>query len=220
MARGANDPAYEEQGNDYPFGLVRWTEQRNFEAVLGLMADGKLDIGNLISHRFGVDAAGEAYDLLANGAPLGIIIEYPAAAEAAAPTAAERKVALEGASAAPQSGVIGMIGAGNYAGQVLIPAFRDAGAGLGLLASAGGVSSVHAGKKYGFASATTDADAVAVDDSIDTVVVATRHDSHARYAIAALNAGKNVFVEKPLALNREELDAIRAAYDTAVSRGR
>ncbi len=217
---GRYDPSYEEQGNDYPYGLVRWTEQRNFEAVLGLMADGKLDISNLISHRFGVDKAGEAYDLLAEGAPLGIIIEYPSDAGTAAPGQADRKVALREVRASkPAAGTIGMIGAGNYASQVLIPAFRDAGAGLGLLASAGGVSSVHAGKKFGFASATTDADAVATDDSVDTVVVATRHDSHGHYAAAALDAGKHVFVEKPLAIDREQLDVIRAAYDRALERG-
>ena len=216
---GRYDASYEEQGNDYPFGFVRWTEQRNFEAVLGLMADGKLDIGDLVSHRFGVDDAGDAYDLLAEGAPLGIIIEYPQDAGAVAPGSAERKVALADAPAAPKSGTIGMIGAGNYASQVLIPAFRDAGAGLGLLASAGGVSSVHSGKKFGFQSATTDADAVATDESIDTVVIATRHDSHAKYTLAALNAGKNVFVEKPLALTRDELSDIEAAYGQAVERG-
>ncbi len=217
---GRYDPAYEEQGNDYPIGFVRWTEQRNFEAVLGLMADGKLDVGNLISHRFGVDNAGDAYDLLAEGAPLGIIIEYPQTAGAVAPTAAERKVALAAPRAGkPSAGTIGMIGAGNYASQVLIPAFRDAGAGLGLLASAGGVSSVHSGKKYGFAAATTDADAVAGDRSIDTVVVATRHDSHGHYAAAALDAGKHVFVEKPLAIDREQLAVIEAAYRRAQERG-
>ena len=216
---GRYDSSYEEQGNDYPFGFVRWTEQRNFEAVLGLMADGKLDISNLVSHRFGVDDAGQAYDLLAEGAPLGIIIEYPQDAGSRAPAGAERKVSLGDVPAAPKAGTIGMIGAGNYASQVLIPAFRDAGAGLGLLASAGGVSSVHSGKKFGFQSATTDADAVATDDSIDTVVVATRHDTHARYTVAALDAGKNVFVEKPLALTRDELSDIEAAYHRALERG-
>ncbi|MBT8422556.1 MAG: bi-domain-containing oxidoreductase [Gammaproteobacteria bacterium] len=216
---GRYDASYEEQGNDYPFGLVRWTEQRNFEAVLGLMADGKLDVSDLISHRFGVDNAGEAYDLLAEGAPLGIIIEYPQQAGATAPDSTDRKVALGDGSVVAKAGTIGMIGAGNYASQVLIPAFRDAGAGLGLLASAGGVSSVHSGKKFGFQSATTDADAVAGDASIDTVVIATRHDSHAKYTLAALNAGKNVFVEKPLALTRDELSEIEAAYRQAVERG-
>jgi len=216
---GRYDAGYEEQGHDYPFGFVRWTEQRNFEAVLGLMADGKLEIDNLISHRFTVENAGEAYDLLADGAPLGMIIEYPQDAGATALSQAERKVALSDGPSSPQAGTIGMIGAGNYASQVLIPAFRDAGAGLGLLASAGGVSSVHSGKKFGFASATTDADAVAADESIDTVVVATRHDTHARYAVAALNAGKNVFVEKPLAIDRQQLQEIEDAYREACDRG-
>lgn len=215
---GRYDPAYEEQGQDYPFGFVRWTERRNFEAVLGLMADGKIDIGELVSHRFSVDEAAAAYDLLAEQSPLGILIDYPHESSVAA-ASLQRKVELRDGGAAGQPGTIGMIGAGNYASQVLIPAFRDAGAGLGLLASAGGVSSVHSGKKFGFQSATTDADAVVTDSSIDTVVIATRHDSHARYTIAALQAGKNVFVEKPLALSRAELADIEEAYNAAHERG-
>ena len=217
---GRYDASYEEQGNDYPIGFVRWTEQRNFEAVLGLMAAGSLDVAQLISHRFAVDDAGEAYDLLAEGAPLGIIIDYPKIKGAGALSAGDRKVQLaEVRASEPGKGTVGMIGAGNYASQVLIPAFRDAGADLGLLASAGGVSSVHSGKKFGFQSATTDADAVATDESIDTIVVATRHDSHARYAVAALKAGKHVFVEKPLAIDREQLHEIKLAYEGAVAKG-
>ena len=218
---GRYDPAYEEQGNDYPLGFVRWTEQRNFEAVLDLMAAGKLDIDSLVSHRFSVDAASNAYDVLANETPLGIIIDYPQSADSHAPVvdATERKVQLKDAEAvSPGSGTIAVIGAGNYAAQVLIPAFKAGGAGMGVLVSAGGVSSVHAGKKFGFASATTDADTAIADDSVDTVVIATRHDTHARYAVAGLEAGKHVFVEKPLALDREELAEIETAYMAANSK--
>lgn len=218
---GRYDASYEEQGHDYPFGFVRWTEQRNFEAVLGLMADGKLATDELVSHRFDIDLASDAYDVLANEAPLGIIIRYPQSPEAAAVelAAAERKVSFAESGGAVSAGTVGIIGAGNYASQVLIPAFKAAGAGLGLLASAGGVSSVHSGKKFGFAGATTDADAVATDPSVDTVVVATRHDTHGKYALAALAAGKHVFVEKPLAIERAELRAIREAYEAAHAGG-
>ncbi|MCP4047671.1 MAG: zinc-binding dehydrogenase [Gammaproteobacteria bacterium] len=217
---GRYDSGYEEQGNDYPFGFVRWTEQRNFEAVLGLMATGKLDVTELISHRYKIADATDAYDLLANGSPLGIVLEYPASEGAAQLSDKDRIVALEGAGKQePASGTIGMIGSGNYATQVLIPAFRDAGAGLGMLASAGGVGSVHAGKKFGFAYATTDADTIPVADSIDSVVVATRHDTHVKYAVPALQASKNVFVEKPLAVDRAQMAEVAKAYEEACASG-
>jgi predicted dehydrogenase/threonine dehydrogenase-like Zn-dependent dehydrogenase len=213
---GRYDSGYEEQGNDYPFGLVRWTEQRNFEAVLGLMAAGRLNVADMISHRYQIDNAAEAYDLLANGSPLGIVLQYPTGEGTKPLGDADRIVLLgDGGERKTTSGTIGMIGSGNYATQILIPAFRDAGAGLGMLASAGGVSSVHAGKKYGFAYATTDADAIPDADSIDSVVIATRHDTHAKYTVSALKAGKNVFVEKPLAIDRAQMEAVAAAYDEA-----
>jgi len=217
---GRYDSAYEEQGQDYPYGLVRWTEQRNFEAVLGLMKSGALAVEELISQRFDIDAAEDAYDLLANGSPLGLILKFPGNGSSQPIEQSDRLLDLrtsQGREAV--SGTIGMIGSGNYASQILIPAFKSAGAGLGLLSSQGGVSSVHNGKKFGFDSATTDADAVATHAGVDTVVIATRHDTHARYAVPAINAGKHVFVEKPLAINRAELDEIRNAYDAKVNAG-
>ena len=180
---------------------MRWTEQRNFEAILGLMKSGSLKVDALISHRFDIDAAANAYDLLANHAPLGILLQFPQVDSASPVKPQDRVLSLSNAKqSAASAGTVGMIGSGNYAAQVLIPAFKSAGAGLGLLASAGGVSSVHNGKKFGFASATTDASAVATHADIDTVVIATRHDTHAKYAVPALHAGKHVFVEKPLCL--------------------
>lgn len=217
---GRYDPYYEDQGNDYPFGFVRWTEQRNFEAVLGLMASGQLNVDDMVSHRYKIEDAGAAYDLLAEGNPLGMVLEYPTDKGTEALGQADRVVSLNPtAGGKPSAGTIGMIGSGGYATQILIPAFRDAGAGLGMLASAGGVSSVHAGKKFGFAEATTDAEAVPGADSIDTVVIATRHDSHAKYAVPALQAGKHVFVEKPLAIDRAQLELVKSAYNGAVSDG-
>lgn len=215
---GRYDAAYEEQGHDYPLGFVRWTEQRNFEAVLGLLAAGTLNTDALVSHRFAIVNAGSAYDVLANASPLGIMLEYGHDSASDSLSVADRTVELAHRTATGKC-TIGMIGSGNYASQVLIPAFRDAGAGLDLIASAGGVSSVHAGKKFGFARATTDTDALAADSAIDTVVIATRHDSHARYSIAALAAGKHVFVEKPLAVNRKQLAEISTAYESALADG-
>ncbi|MCK9539828.1 bi-domain-containing oxidoreductase [Dokdonella sp.] len=209
---GRYDPQYEEGGHDYPLGFVRWTEQRNFEAVLDLMAAGALDVAPLVSHRFGLEQAEQAYALLAGGeASLGILLQYPGAGAA---RLAAREVVLAGATQAtarvPAQGtpVVGFLGAGNYAGRVLIPAFKAAGAELRTVVSSGGVSAVHHGGKQGFALASTDVAALLDDAAIDTVVVATRHAAHARQVLAALRAGKHVFCEKPLCLSLAELDEI------------
>ncbi|MEJ5207456.1 bi-domain-containing oxidoreductase [Denitratimonas sp. CY0512] len=213
---GRYDPSYEEGGNDYPVGFVRWTEQRNFEAVLDLMASGQLDVAPLVSHRFRLEQAVEAYELLSSGEPsLGIVLQYPRDDAAGL---GRRTVQLGGESS-PQplsrgergSASVAFLGAGNYAGRVLIPAFKAAGASLRTVVSSGGVSAVHYGKKHGFAQASTDAAAVLEDPAIDTVVVATRHDAHARQVLAALRAGKHVFCEKPLCLTLEELVEIEVA---------
>jgi predicted dehydrogenase/threonine dehydrogenase-like Zn-dependent dehydrogenase len=207
---GRYDPAYEEGGNDYPIGFVRWTEQRNFEAVLDLMASGALDVVPLISHNFPLERAEEAYALLtSNVASLGILLEYPASNALPVGALTERTVSLSNVPAKAKPS-IGFLGAGNYAGQVLIPAFKAAGASLHTVVSAGGISAMHHGRKHGFLRASTDAAGLLADPAIDTVVVATRHDSHARYVVQSLQAGKHVFVEKPLCLTLEELIEIEA----------
>ncbi|WP_416832709.1 MAG: bi-domain-containing oxidoreductase [Erythrobacter sp.] len=205
---GRYDPEYEEGGQDYPIGFVRWTEQRNFEAVLDLMASGTLDVKPLVTHRFEVEAAAEAMDLLTSGEPsMGILINYPAS-EQPERIALERKVSLRTASNDASTGNVAFLGAGNYAGRVLIPAFAEAGAQLTTVVSSGGISAVHSGKKHGFAKASTDAAETLRDHTVDTVVIATRHDAHAEQVLAALEAGKHVFCEKPLCLTLEELAAI------------
>ena len=181
---GRYDPAYEEGGQDYPVGFVRWTEQRNFEAVLDLLASERLDVGPLISHRFPLERAEEAYALLTSNVPsLGILLEYPAPDAQPIRALTERTVFLSNLPAKAKPS-IGFFGAGNYAGRVLIPAFKATGASLHTLVSSGGVSAVHHGRKHGFMRASTDASAMLIDPAIDTVVVATRHDSHARYVVA------------------------------------
>lgn len=211
---GRYDPAYEEDGQDYPIGFVRWTEQRNFEAVLDLMAAGALDVAPLISHRFAIDEGGEAMALLASGAPsMGILLIYPQAGPAT--TEPVRRIELRTDSskqrgAALGTGHVGFLGAGNYAGRVLIPAFKAAGAHLHTVVSGAGVSGVHFGRKFGFAEAATEIAALLENSEIDTVVIATRHDAHASQVLAALRAGKHVFCEKPLCLTLDELAAIRA----------
>lgn len=215
---GRYDPNYEEKGQDYPLGFVRWTAQRNFEAVLDLMAAGALDVEPLISHRFAFQDAPRAYELLATGREpyLGILLEYSGEARAdektislnspAVPATSETKVCL------------GVIGAGNFAGRVLIPAFRRTGATLHTIANTGGVNAAHYGRGYGFREVTTDVHALMTDPDINAVVIATRHDSHARLVCEALHSGKHVFCEKPLALTLEELEKVRTAWEAAAQR--
>lgn len=207
---GRYDPAYEEQGTDYPLGFVRWTEQRNFEAVLDMMASGQLDVKPLISHRFAFENASEAYSLLTEDkSALGIILEY--SSEPASRNA--RAVALaENAVVDPAKPVIGFIGAGNYASRMLIPAFKSAGAQLHSISTSGGVNGVIHGKKAGFAEATTDTQGMLANPDINTVAIVTRHNSHAGFVVSAIEAGKHVFVEKPLAITRADLAQVAEAY--------
>lgn len=215
---GRYDPAYEEKGQDYPVGFVRWTEQRNFEAVLDMLADGRLDVKPLISHRFDIGDAQQAYDLVGGSGPsLGIVLRYPGTDL----SPASRTVRLpQGAASAAASGrtgaaAISFVGAGNYATAVLIPAFKKAGAKLRRVASNAGVSGLHAGRKFGFEETTTDTDGVFTDADAQAVVITTRHDSHAALTLQALRNGKHVFVEKPLCLTLDELATIVTARNDA-----
>ncbi|MFW0776170.1 MAG: bi-domain-containing oxidoreductase [Rickettsiales bacterium] len=211
---GRYDPNYEDKGQDYPVGFVRWTEQRNFEAVLDMMADGRLDMKPLISHRFAIEQAADAYKEISDGNPLGVILDYPQQPTDDKPL--QRAVALATASGNSEAAVLGFIGAGNYASSVLVPAFAATGARLKTIASATGVSSVHVGKKHGIEQASTDAESLLADDEINAIVVSTRHNSHARWVKAALQAGKHVFVEKPLTLSRQELDDIASLREEII----
>jgi predicted dehydrogenase len=222
---GRYDADYEQNGQDYPIGYVRWTEQRNFEAVLDLMAAGRLDVKPLISHRFAFEDAVQAYELLsAEKSALGILLQYDPDERidsrtvvlrggGAAPTGENQADTLRGGGAAPTGeAVVGFIGAGNYASRTLIPAFAGTGVRLQTLVTSGGVNSVIHGRKAGFAEASTDVDAMLANPDINTVVIATRHDSHAALVIKALRVGKHVFVEKPLCLTMEELEEIEGLY--------
>lgn len=203
---GRYDPAYEEQGHDYPIGFVRWTQQRNFEAVLDMMAAGTLNVKPLITHRFAIDDAAKAYEFLDDASALGIVIEYPDNSSRDETVVISRS---SGCAMLQSTPVLGFIGAGNYASRVLIPAFKQANVELDTLASSTGVSSVHHGRKAGFVQATTDLNTIWNSPRINTVVIATRHNSHAPQVVAALRAGKHVFVEKPLCLTLGELEEIK-----------
>ncbi|QNI57187.1 oxidoreductase / NAD-binding Rossmann fold family protein [Synechococcus sp. BIOS-U3-1] len=207
---GRYDPAYEQQGHDYPIGFVRWTQQRNFQAVLHALASGALRTEPLISHRFSFEQASDAYELLSSAEPsLGILLRYP---ETADPE--QRLIQLPAAAedVASTKPLLSVIGAGNFASRVLIPAFTKVGAGFYTIAASSGIGPVHLGRKFGFRQASTDVPALLVDPNYNTLVIATRHDSHALLVQQALAAGKNVFVEKPLCLTVEELSSIQAAF--------
>lgn len=210
---GRYDPNYEEKGQDYPLGFVRWTEQRNFEAVLDMLASGQLDVKPLITHRFAFEDAPKAYETLTEDkSGLGILLQYssPAAERMVRSVTLRPEARFE-----PKRPVMGFIGAGNYASRMLIPAFKAAGAQFHTIVTAGGINGVIHGEKAGFAEASTDMAAMLSNDTINTVAIVTRHDTHARFVAQALNAGKNVFVEKPLALHHDELAELEASYTLA-----
>ncbi|MFY0610412.1 MAG: bi-domain-containing oxidoreductase [Hyphomicrobiaceae bacterium] len=218
---GRYDASYEKEGLDYPIGFVRWTEQRNFGAVLDMLADGNLDTDSLISHQYPIGEAEAAYTILANAEPaLGMVLEYSLPDEKPDPMLLNRRVGIASEPVSKTAGSrIAFIGSGSYATGVLLPAFKKAGAKLVSIVSSGGVSGVHAARKYGADAASTDADSIIADPEIDAVVITTRHDSHARFVLAAIAAGKQVFVEKPLCLTHDELDQITAAYDERAAAG-
>lgn len=213
---GRYDSLYEERGQDYPLPYVRWTEQRNFTAVLDLLAAGRINVEPLISRRIPHAQADEAYRALTDDRDaLGIILTYPS--ETRSPT---RTVRLPSAPSSSPAGlvVIGLIGAGNFAKMTLLPALKGCPVRLRTIASAGGVSGYHAGRKFGFEQATTDYRELLTDPQINLVVITTRHDLHVAMTIESLKAGKHVAVEKPLCLNLEELGQVRAAYEQAAGK--
>ncbi|MBI4061611.1 MAG: Gfo/Idh/MocA family oxidoreductase [Elusimicrobia bacterium] len=204
---GRYDPVYEEGGLDYPYGHVRWTERRNLEEFVRLLAAGALNLGPVITHRLPIAEGAEAYALISNGnrSALGVVLEYPAASSPAT------RVAVDGNRAARRGEGVGVLGAGAFATTVMLPAIRDSGASLRGVASLSGMRAKAAAERFGFAFASSKAEEVLGDAGAETVVILTRHNRHAEQACAALAAGKNVFVEKPLCLNLEELDRIEAA---------
>ncbi|BAC93121.1 putatve zinc-binding dehydrogenase [Vibrio vulnificus YJ016] len=212
---GRYDADYEDKGNDYPYAFVRWTEQRNFEAILDMMSSGQVDVKPLITHRFKFEDAAQAYDLLTSDkSALGILLQY----QSEPSTRHQKSVTLNSkATFEVSKPVVGFVGAGNYASRMLIPAFKAGGAQLHTIATSGGINGVTHGEKAGFAKTTTDTSAMISDPEINTVAIVTRHNSHARFVCEALNAGKNVFVEKPLAVTLEELAEVEATYYSKAS---
>lgn len=208
---GRYDPMYEESGVDYPFGYVRWTEQRNMQSFLDLVMSGLVTPNKIISHQFDIDQALHAYSLLEgkdrsnkDEQCLGILLNYSNSESAIKAIA---KLPLSQVKRTADIG-IGFIGAGNYAKSVLLPSIKQSGRGdLIGICTASGMSASETGKKYEFSYATTDIEQILNDSQINTVFVVTQHNTHAKYTIEALKAGKHVFVEKPLCIKKEELTA-------------
>jgi predicted dehydrogenase/threonine dehydrogenase-like Zn-dependent dehydrogenase len=215
---GRYDDSYELGGQDYPVGFVRWTEQRNFEAVLALFVDGRIDTAPLISHRYAIDDAAIAYARLAEDRrALAIVLDYPPYSRDVLLGRSVRLGAAVRSLTASGLPTVGVVGAGNYASRVLIPALQKTGALLDTVVTVGGVSAVHHGRKGGFAWASTQVSDVVENDRINTVFVVTRHDTHAGLASRALRNGKHVFVEKPLALSLEQLAEIEDVLKSRVT---
>jgi predicted dehydrogenase/threonine dehydrogenase-like Zn-dependent dehydrogenase len=215
---GSIEPLYEAKGFDYPLAYVRWTERRNLATSLDLMAQGKLGVDNLITHRFPIEDALAAYDLiLGNREPyIGVLLTYPDEKAATTPSLDARKVWLKPAPSSSPSAAraLGLIGGGKFTKNILMPILQKSqGVRLGGVATTSGVSSQHLAQKYGFSYATTDFREILKDEGIDRVIITTPHHLHGRQVVEALQAGKHVFVEKPLCLTEEELAAIEAAYD-------
>ena len=215
---GRYDSAYEEDGNDYPLGYVRWTEGRNFEAVVELMAKDKLKVKPLITHRFPIEKATQAYDVITGKKKesfLGVLLTYPESVQKLEKPALSlskgSKVVKFNVSTFQRSNVItlGVLGAGSFANAILIPAIKKEGdIELVGIASSGGLHAQHSGKKFGFKYATSSDEEIINDPNINTVAILTRHDSHAELVVKALQAGKHIFVEKPLAISSDQLSAI------------
>ncbi len=214
---GRYDPSYESWGVDYPPGQVRWTEGRNFEAVLDLLAAGRLAVADLVTHSFDISQAPAAYRLIAERPEpyLAIRIDYPSsasAAEAAGPVQVRQARGTPGAEPDPEPG-IGWLGAGAFSTGTLLPALRAAGfRRLVTIGSAGGASATRAAHRHGFEKAVAGADAVLADPEATVTVIATPHATHGTLVIRALGAGRHVWCEKPVALTEDELDAVRSAW--------
>jgi len=213
---GRYDPVFEEKGIDYPIGYVRWTEQRNMEAILELLSEKKLNIKELITHRFSINAAKNAYDLILKGEEsfLGVVFEYKNEVERKKRIYIPEKEYKKEAKAR-----IGVIGAGNFGKTFIIPPLTKNSNVIPVgIATLDGADALNVSKKFGFSYSTADYKEILKDSEINTVFILTRHNLHAKIVVEALNNGKNVYVEKPLAMSKKKLKEIEEALNNATSR--
>lgn len=203
---GRYDDDYEQKGQDYPLPFVRWTEKRNFETILQAIASQRLNVKQLITEIIALDNYKDIYGDIGQSKSIASILSYP---EDSKPTAS---VSINSNAFAGAKGILGIVGAGNFSKMTMLPALSKCKAKIKYISSAGGVSGTALAKKHGISKSTTDYNEILQDAEVDTVIITTRHNLHAPMTIQALNAGKNVFVEKPLALNLSELNQIIEAY--------
>ncbi len=203
---GRYDESYEQGGCDYPAGFVRWTEGRNFEAILGAMSNGSLDPAPLVTHRFKLDDALKAYEKIENDpSALGVILEYDDEVDRSSAVTVSQPQAKASGKAA-----VGVIGAGNFSKATLLPALAKTSARIAYIADLNGAAAKHAAGKFGSRKAVADYRQILEDREVDAVFVVTSHNTHARLVCEALEAGKHVFVEKPLCLHESELEEIES----------
>jgi predicted dehydrogenase len=211
---GRYDENYEKKGIDYPIGFVRWTERRNFSAVLQAIATGRLDVNSLITDKVALSDFQKIYSNLEKSGSIATILSYPHRELSRNKSEIERSIDVIEREYSENSGTIGIIGAGNFTRMTVLPALNKCGAPVSVISSAGGLSGTHIAKKYGIAKSTTDYREVLRDPRVGLVMITTRHNLHFPMVIEALKAGKHTFVEKPLCLSSEELDEIiNAASD-------
>lgn len=204
---GRYDENYEEKGNDYPIGYVRWTEKRNFEAILGALSKGQLFVEPLITEKVKLDNFKAIYDSISSSNSIASLIEYNITEEEVLRTSIE----VNSKKFNGQKGVIGIIGAGNFTGSTILPVLKKLNASVKYIASSRGLSGTMLAKKFNVAYSTTNYSDIISDEDVDAVIITTRHNVHASQVIECLNAGKHVFVEKPLALTLDEIYDIDSA---------
>jgi predicted dehydrogenase/threonine dehydrogenase-like Zn-dependent dehydrogenase len=211
---GRSDMSYEENGQDYPIGYVRWTENRNMQSYIDLLSTNRLNIEPLISHTFSLEDAPKAYDLiLARKEPFaGVVIQYDDK------KTLNEDITLKQLSIDPSDANVGLIGAGNFAQNMLLPRMKGF-CNFVSIATMQGNESVYVGKKYGFINTYSDAEKVISNKEVNTLFIVTRHNTHAEFVMKGINAKKHVFVEKPLAMNEQELSKIKADYKKVKSNG-
>lgn len=203
---GRYDEEYEQKGNDYPIGYVRWTEKRNFEAILNAISKGTLNVKPLITERIPLKDFNRIYGDMGNSRSIASILEYkPTEAPMSTVTIAEKS--FEG-----KKGVIGIIGSGNFTSSTILPNLKKLNADIKYIASSGGLSSTIMAKRHAISNSTSNYKEILADKNVDLVFVTTQHNMHAHMVLQTLQAGKSVFVEKPLALTEQELEVIVAEY--------
>jgi predicted dehydrogenase/threonine dehydrogenase-like Zn-dependent dehydrogenase len=209
---GRYDELYEQKGNDYPIGYVRWTEKRNFEAILESISRGQLQVKNLITELVNIEDFQSIYGSIKNNSSIATIFKYPEFEENSAEDMSHT-IELSKAAVTSSSAVIGVIGSGNFTKMTMLPALKNSGASFRYIASATGVTATALAKKFGFNKSTTNYKEILDDNSVDTVLITTKHNSHSRFVNEALLANKHVFVEKPLAIDNNQLQSIIDTYN-------